>query len=265
MSELMNRRRVLGVSVGVATAAGLGLLAMPEAAQAAQADPARPDADPPLPPVPGMRGDRKANEVWYQLDQVGYYHPKQEFIDALTAIAKAVGNEDVEVGVAEAWYKDRLAGTYPGGFRKLLLPVRDSLRLVADTEAAVFNRYYRRDRPGLVSAMADFGQGILFDPRRPVGNRVHMMDGNPPPGFHAWHAFNRAFEFLGISPHWWRSFDPLVGFGWAVQSTAKPVQETVNTPLPADVVCALADHWLGLTADQLDDAFMTFPYPAGIS
>jgi hypothetical protein len=37
-------------------------------------------ADDDLPPVPGMLGDRRANEMWYQFDQVALYQAFQEVL-----------------------------------------------------------------------------------------------------------------------------------------------------------------------------------------
>src|SRR5262249_42957981 len=87
----------------------------------------------------------------------------------------------------------------------------------------------------------------------------------PPPGYHTWHAFNRAFELLGISADYWARFDRLVGLGWALQSTAKPVQEAVNPALPGDVVARLRRQWLQMTPPEADGAFMSFPSRPGIS
>jgi hypothetical protein len=260
----MDRRRMLGVSFSAAAIAGLGLLrAAPSAAASVATPPACIDA--PIPVVPGMSGDPRANQCWYELDEVGLYHPSQQFLDAVGAVVQAVGNPDIEVGIAEAWRNDRLAGTYPGGFISIFAPLKQQLKVLSDIEGAVFDKYYGCDPRGLVSAMADFGQGVLYDPRRPAGALVHMMDGTPPVGYHAWHAFNRAFAFVGVAPRRWNKFDQLTAFGWAVQSTAKPVADTHNPPLPAAVMRRLARTWLHMRPDEIDQAFMNFPYPPGIA
>src|SRR5687767_9754968 len=106
----MSRRRLIGTSLGVAAAAGLGTLAVPSAASAAPtAAPAR-HRPPKLDPVPGMRGDRLANELWYQLDEVTYYNPSDEFVDAIDAV-KAVFPGEFEVVVPQTWVDDRKAST----------------------------------------------------------------------------------------------------------------------------------------------------------
>jgi hypothetical protein len=261
----MNRRRLLGVSLSTAAAAGLGLLGAPATAASA----ATPRSCPPLPPVPGMRGNRRANEVWYQLDEIGLYNPTPEFVTAFKAIRAVLQGRypgvNFEVAMAAAWIGDRESGTYPDGFRSLFEPVRDAMKVMSDSQIAVYQTYYGHDWPGLTFAMIGFGQGVLYDPRRADGAKVHMMDGTPPPGYHCWHAFNRAFQLLDLSAGFWRRFDPLVGLGWALQSTAKPVEDADNTPLARDVVARLTRQWLTMTPEEADQAFMSYPYPAGIS
>lgn len=264
MIENIARRRMLGGALGAGAVIGLGMLRATAPAAAAEAA-ALACPDPAIPVVPGMSGNPRANQCWYELDEVGLYKPSQEFIDAAVAVGRALGNPDIEIAMAELWRNTRLAGTYPDSFISAVAPVREALKVLADTEASVFYQYYGCDWPGFVSAMADFGQGILYDPRRPAGARVHMMNGNPPPGYLAWHGFNRAFAFLGIAPRYWNRLDPVVAFGWAVQSTAKPVTDAHNPPLPAAVVRELARTWLRRPPGQIDEAFMSFPYPPGIS
>lgn len=261
----MSRRRLIGTSLGVAAAAGLGTLAVPGAASAATATAPASKRPPKLAPVPGMRGDRLANEFWYQLDEVALYSPTAEFVDAIMAI-KAVFPGDFEVAVAQAWVGDRTAGTYPGGFRDLLLPLRDALEVVSAVQKAVHDTYYPCDWTAFTGAMIDFGQGVLYDPRRGAGAMVHMMNGTPPVGYHTWHAFNRGFQLLGISADFWARYDVLVGLGWALQSTAKPVPDaSTNKPLPRETVRRLTREWLTKSPSAADDAFMNFPYPPGIS
>jgi hypothetical protein len=92
-----------------------------------------------------------------------------------------------------------------------------------------------------------------------------MMNGNPPVGYHCWHAFNRGFQLLGISPGYWGRYAAINGLGWALQSTAKPARDAVNQPLPRGTVRRLTREWLTKSPTAIDDAFMNFPYPSGIS
>jgi hypothetical protein len=261
----MSRRRMLGVSLGATAVAGLELLAAPATAASA----ASPRSCPPLPEVPGMRGNRLANEVWYQLDEVGLYSPSAEFIEAFQAVrgvlSAAYPGINFEGAMTTAWIVARRGDDYPNSFLSMFEPVRDAMQVMSDVQIGVYNTYYPGNWPGLTRAMIDFGQGILYDPRHPIGAKVHMMDGDPPPGYHTWHAFNRAFQLLDISPRYWGRFDPLVGLGWALQSTAKPVEDADNAPLPSSVVAGLARQWLKKTPEESDQAFLSYPYPPGIS
>lgn len=263
----ISRRRMLGGVLGASAIIGAGLVVQPASAAAADAQGGVPTGAcprPVIPVVPGMSGDPRANQLWYALDQATYFNASPEFMQAITAVGVALGNPDIEEGIGELYLNTRNAGTYPEAFTSVLAPARESLELISTTQASVFNTYYGCDPHGLISAMADFGQGILYDPRQPAGAKVHMMNGQPPLGYHVWHAFNRAFAFIGIAADYWNKFDPLVAFGWAVQSTAKPVADAHNPPLPKAVVRALAKQYLLMPPDQIDEAFMSLPYPPGI-
>jgi len=121
-----------------------------------------------------------------------------------------------------------------------------------------------------VSAFIDFGQGVLYDPRRPEGQKVHLMDYTndvePPGGYHVWHSINRAMMLLDIDALRWRLIDPLVGLTWAVQSIAKPAMDSPDNPrLDPRLLLRLQLQWLPRTPTQLDTAFDSIPYPVGIS
>jgi hypothetical protein len=263
MTANLSRRRVLGGVLGASAILGAGLVSRPTPAAAAQvAGGACPD--PVVPVVPGMSGDPRANQLWYEFDEVTFYNASPEFKQALAAVGTALGSPDVEQGIGDLYINTRKAGTYPKAFVAPLAPVRKQLELVSSVQTSVFDTYYGCDPQGLVSAMGDFGQGILYDPRRPAGAKVHMMGGNPPLGYHVWHAFDRVFAFLGIDAAHWNRFDPLVAFGWAVQSTAKPVTDAHNPALPKAQLHALADQYLRMSPGQIDQAFMSVPYPPGI-
>lgn len=268
MTTNISRRLVLG-GLGAGAILGAGLVRQaPRAAAAGFRGDTPPGAcaDPVIPVVPGMSGDPRANQLWYELDQVSYFNASPEFKQAISDVGAALGNPGgVEAGIGQLYLSTRKAGTYPDAFIAPFTTVRDQMELISSTQVQVFNTYYGCDPHGLVAAMGDFGQGILFDPRRPAGVMVHMMNGHPPLGYHVWHAFNRAFAFLGISAAFWNKFDHLVAFGWAVQSTAKPVTDAHNPPLPKPVMQSLARQYLHMLPDQADEAFMSVPYPPGIS
>lgn len=43
--------------------------------------------------------------------------------------------------------------------------------MLSRNQRAVFDQYYGHDPRGLVFAFQEFGQGTLFDPRRPAARR----------------------------------------------------------------------------------------------
>ncbi|GAA3132229.1 MULTISPECIES: hypothetical protein [Nonomuraea] len=254
MAGMMDRRRMLGVSAGAAAATVVGAAT---AGQAAATPGHR------LPPVPGMKGDRVANEFWYAFDQATWHEASQEFKDAWAAVKAYFDGGDAELAMVLAWMEDMQSPSYPAGYVNLVKPIKEPLRVVSRIQLEVFDRFYplhhphSRDR--LASAFADFGQGVLYDPRI---EGVHSMNGQPAPaGYHIWHAILRAQTFLGIDAWKWQIIDPMVGLGWGLQSIAKPSQKEWNPPLPRHVVREQSRKWLRRSPRELDRAFLSQPYP----
>jgi hypothetical protein len=261
MSSPVGRRQVLRASVGVAAAlAGLGAEGVLGATPAAAAQSSRPE----LPEVPGMLGDRHENEFWYQFDSASLYERTPEMTAALTEM-QVYFRQTLPVGqqIWDLFAAYTLSPDYPANFVDYMTPIASPLRVISTVEAEVFDAFWRRRDPRLVAAFADFGQGILYDPRR--SPPVHTMGSVPPVGYHLWHVIMRAMIYLGIDPPRWRFIAPLNGFGWAVQSVAKPDQYAVNPGLPARTVRSLERQWLCRGLDDLDVAFRSFPYPEGVS
>jgi hypothetical protein len=253
---MLDRRNLLKLGA-VATVAGSALLAGTETATAA----ATSTADD-LPPVPGMLGDRRANEVWYQLDEESLFHPSQEIQDAYAVLFPFI-QQNAPEGLYEKWRELSREPEYPRNYAEFVKPVEQPLRTLSKLQLDNFDRFYRWDHEGLVNAFAAFGQGILFDPRRVAEeSEVHTMNGNPPGGYHFWHSVQRAQMFLDIDRHRWARINPLLGFAWALQSLAKPDHRHVNPGLPREQVRAAARYWLPRTPAQLDGDFQSSPYPA---
>lgn len=262
MPSRYHRRTILRNSAAAAAALAVGA-----AAPSARAAAVRPSDEPPVPHVPGMRGDLKANEFWYQYDVRFLYDPLPEVSEAFARIAEALG--PVEGGFYGAWAASRAAGTYPGGYVETIAATRAPLAVVSHHQVALMDEFYGRDPHGLVEAFTDFGQGLLYDPRRPDGQKVHLMDYtngvDPPGGYHVWHSINRASMLLDIDTAKWRLLDPVVALAWAVQSIAKPaVDSPDNPPLSPRMLARLRAQWLTRTPAQLDTAYDSIPYPPEI-
>ncbi|MFD5631198.1 MULTISPECIES: hypothetical protein [unclassified Streptomyces] len=262
LTHRLDRRRVLRASIGAAALAGLGTAAVAPARASTGSGAAG------LPPVPGMQGDRRANEVWYQLDEVALYQASPELLAAYRAIGRHVGGS-IESGFRTVWQEMSKSPEYPGNFASFMAPIEAPLRVVSGIQLDVFDSLYRPYDLRLPAAFADFGQGVLYDPRREVvRSPVHTMDslpGRPPVGYHTWHAYMRAMMLLGIDRHRWAAFAPLNAYAWALQSVAKPTTQTPSPPLPRRTVIEFAASWLPRGVRRLDADFQSFPYPVGIS
>lgn len=260
----MDRRQALKLGLTTTALAGLGV-AGATAAYAEDGDFVAAKHDPQLPDVPGMHGDRRANELWYVYNQSFNVAPSAEVLAAYQTIGDVAGGS-VD-GVRALYRESREAGTYPQAFVQQVTPARDAFVTLSRRQLEIIDRYYRnRD---LTAPFLYFGEGSLFDPRMPGDAKVHMIDlgpnGEPPTGWHLWHAVNRAMVLLGVDASRWTAIDPLVGLGWAVQSIAQPAPDAVNPPLDRRTARKLIRQWRHRDANELDIAFDSFPYPADIT
>ncbi|MEU0772042.1 hypothetical protein [Streptomyces albogriseolus] len=245
------RRDILRVSAALAAGAALPVVggAVPTATAA--------PADPGLPEIPGMLGDRRANEVWYLLDQATLYQPSKEFADAYYALVELYGG-GWDNTVLNTWRRMVTGPEYPADFTDYVAPARSALEVMSRVQLETFDAVYRPRDPRLVRAFAEFGQGMLYDPRT---GALHIMTGRPPGGYAVWHVVMRAMMFLDIDRGRWAHMANLNAFGCAVQLEADPDLENVNPPLPEKTVRRLAAHWLHRGVRRLDVDFQSFPYP----
>ncbi|MGW4034064.1 hypothetical protein ACWEFL_33035 [Streptomyces sp. NPDC004838] len=252
MSQQLSRRGILRTSAGIGT--GLlvtsGLLGT-DSAHAATAS---------------HDFVQRANDLWYTFDQETFYDPTPDFARAMGELREKLGNE-VEGTLLTSWRYHMQAGTYPQTFAARMQEFKPQLAVVSRTQLGLFDRFFKNDFPGLVHAFAAFGQGTLYDPRSPVGARVHTMnygeDGSPPLGYHIWHVFARAMAETGVDTKRWNRINPLIGLAWALQTAAKPSTDSPNKPLPFKVTAKLARTWLTKNQSELDQEFMSIPYPKG--
>ena len=94
---------------------------------------------------------------------------------------------------------------------------------------------------------------------------LHSGPDNPPIGYHRWHAIVRATIMVGIDARRWTEIDRYVALAWAIQSEAKPVQDTENPGLSEERLQALRDTWLRRDLDELDAALDSVPYPTTLA
>lgn len=250
------RRTVLRASLG-ATAAGLMATAGTGSAMAAGRGGTGGRPDPELPDIPGMKGDRRANELWYRLDQATLYHPSKEFTEAYEALVAHYG-KGWDGEILNTWRRLVTTPGYQREFTEYTTPAHGPFEVMSRVQLEVFDSVYDRHDPRLAQAFGWFGQGVLYDPRTEA---LHVMTGHPPGGYPVWHAILRAMMFLDIDTRRWAELAPLNAFGCAVQLYADPDQENVNPPLPEKTVRRLAAYWLPRGPEQLDVDYQSFPYP----
>lgn len=254
----MDRRSVLRTALGAAGAAAAVTVlgAGPAAAHGRR---------PQLPKVEGLVGDRWASEFWYDYDEMSYYTPSAEMKAAVAAITAPFGGFTKSY---DAWLATRQGGRYPRSWMELIQPNKAHFELLSREQKKVYDKWYGHDPKGLVFAFQEFGQGTLFDPRRPAGNKVHMMNYTPPEATHAyhrWHAYLQSFQLLGIDRRFWGHINRLAGAAWELQSIAKPVNDANdNKHLPRHVVRHVTDKWLCRSDEKVTKAFDVWPYPVDL-
>lgn len=187
---------------------------------------------------------------WHEFDQATLHSA------AFMSVALGAG-----AGGAQNDYKNtRLQSTYPAAFKQKFAGRRAAWVQVADLQTTMIGNLLGNDWADIQAAFEDFGQGTLIDtdPQRVAdGDAIHMMDGqvgNPPIGYHRWHACIRVIQLLEIGDAaWWENLDRVLGLGFGVQSFAKPVQQ--NTPNPALAQQDLQElryAWLALAPERRD-------------
>jgi hypothetical protein len=187
---------------------------------------------------------------WFEFDNATLHTPA--FMDIVRSAGASRAQTD---------YRDmRRNGTYPAAFKAKFEPRRADWIRIADLQTTMISDLLGGDWADIQAAFEDFGQGVLLDtdPDRVAdGDAIHMMDGqvgNPPIGYHRWHACIRAIQMLEIGDAaWWENLDRMVGLGWGVQSLAKPVQQNApNPPLAQSDLQDLRYAWLALAPERRD-------------
>ncbi|MCX4661897.1 hypothetical protein ACIBCB_11830 [Streptomyces uncialis] len=265
----ISRRRVLGTGLATTAAAGLGITGA-GTGWAASALPG-PHQDRDFPPVPGMRGDRRANEFWWQYEVRFAFEATQEVRDAYAAIDRSVGGpgDGSRLFALHARYQQiRREGGFPDDYLSLVAPVKDAYAVLSRLQLELFDDHYGgRHQHLLPWAFVRMGDGTLYDPRMPGRNKLHLMpygaNGVMTHAWHLWHAVNRANTLLGLSPGRWNRIDPLIGLGWAVQSVMYPDPDLVNPPMATGTAQRLVRQWRWRTPARMDTAFDSHPHPPG--
>lgn len=210
-------------------------------------------------------GRERSMEFWFEFDN--FFNPSfgqvpAEVFDAYSSMP------GIDFPL-ERWREHRRLGTYPDGFGAEMISIRDPLLFLSAKQVEMLDRHFAGDPDSERTAFEQFGQGVLFDDRRPVGDKVHKMDtsgpDDPPVGYHRWHPLIRAAVMVGADAGRWLQIDRNVGLAWAIQSEARPFADAPDNPgLPSARLDALRSTWQVLSFDELDTAFDSDPFPAGI-
>lgn len=142
-------------------------------------------------------GRERSMEFWFEFDN--FFNPSfgqvpAEVFDAYSSMP------GIDFPL-ERWREHRRLGTYPDGFGAEMISIRDPLLFLSAKQVEMLDRHFAGDPDSERTAFEQFGQGVLFDDRRPVGDKVHKMDtsgpDDPPVGYHRWHPLIRAAVMVG--------------------------------------------------------------------
>jgi hypothetical protein len=200
----------------------------------------------------GAGGGRDlGRDFWYDFDRATQGN------DPFILIFRRSGARRIQ----RTYMETRDGGSYPAAFLDSVQARREDWITMADVQTSTFGQFLGSNWNDFQLAFEDFGQGTLLDTRPGrEGDPIHMMDGQTSDdvvGYHRWHASIRATQFLNIGDaEWWERLDTLVGFAWAVQSFAQPIQQDApNQPLPQAELQKLRDAWLPMAPAMRDAQF----------
>lgn len=123
----------------------------------------------------------------------------------------------------------------------LKIPCKELVRLLSSNITRIIQKYFDSNIELQQKAFELFAQGLLFDngvddkgqPRRPVGDKIHMMDSKVE-GYVVWHAFIRAVVLLELDDNKdkWFQIDRHVGLAAILVELIKEGREPQQTNDP---------------------------------
>ncbi|MHC1560001.1 ferritin-like domain-containing protein [Actinomycetospora sp. C-140] len=210
-----------------------------------------PDPIPTPAPTPTTLTPEELTQFWFEFDDAFHFNPSDE----VTAAYVALGfNFDV---LFASFRAALTTSTFEQSFAHAISPRKESLRTLSTAQLAIIDKHLA-SADDLQLAFEHFGYGDLFDDRRPVDAKVHMMDisgpTDPPIGYRRWYVMSRGMIVLGLDADRWTALVRDIALAWAIHSEAKPQQDTHNPPLPANRLAALRDRWLHADLPTIDTA-----------
>ena len=200
------------------------------------------------------------NDFWFTFDDTFKDHPTSQVGKALAACFPGF---DLDFYVKK-WMASFKANALPQGFQTFVVQHATALQTLADLQDAIFVNCFHGDLAVEQAAFEDFGQGTLYDPRRAVGNRVHMMDidgKGQEVGYQRWYCFAYALQLLNYKQGIWHSRLKFICLALAIHLQAKPMPDSSarlsgNPPFDPIALAQLRTKWLG--ANDTDRAQLMF-------
>ena len=191
------------------------------------------------------------NQFWFEFANFFIFNRPNEVESALSRMGY-YGK------ILEMWREQRRLNQYPNGFIEKIQEYKQEIEFLSTEQSKMINNHFGCNVGTEQRAFEDFGQGILFDDRMPVGYKIHMMDVIPVSGtvgatrgYHRWHAFMRASVLLGGDSQVCLRLDRIIALGWAIQSHLKPKQDTQNNPnISEDKLHEFQNLWMHLNFED---------------
>jgi hypothetical protein len=202
-----------------------------------------------------VNGKQEIIDFWYQFDNTFHF----EILPAVNEYYQQIFFNFTEGfdHLNARWMFHRRNNSYPDGFKNEIEPLRDAIIGLAKMQVMKIDAGLNKNAHIEQKAFEDFGQGILYDERRPL--RLHKMDGNPPEpliGYFRWHTFIQSTILLGENIQRWLQLDRYVGLAWAIQSITPIQEQDPNNPgLDPNTLNQLREKWLSLPSEQMDNKF----------
>jgi hypothetical protein len=212
-----------------------------------------------------MNEKQQIMDFWYEFDL--FYNPG--FGQTPPDIREAYRFES---GLLPNWLIDHSQANiknYPANFMNRInesSTLINSIKLIATTQSNMLNEKLE-DNDLLQKAFEYFGQGVLFDnaldqitqlPRRPNGDKIHMMD-TLHYGYPRWHVFCRSAVFVGNDKDAWLKIDRLVALGYELHKKLRPKTDQdgkdPQNPEHPEQVEELLPVIMAEDFDQLDKRF----------
>jgi hypothetical protein len=214
-----------------------------------------------------MDQDKKAiMDFWYQFDNFFLFRRPAEITNALDVL-------DPYGKLLDRFLYHYQRGSVETDFKGEHENIKDSIKLLANSQLRIMDDHFKGNTETEQTAFELFAQGLLFDnglddnglPRRPEGDKIHMMDSSII-GYIVWHAFIRLVVLLygddgAIDSNKWLQTDRHIGLAAGIlaaliKSGREPEQSndpTYNKPIDPTLLEALRADWVHLNFQNIDD------------